>query len=196
MDTSRELSRTLFTKQEEVLHLLRLSSEILTSSSRDMNTSLLLKECTQANSSIGELSETMKTTKTSVATNFILTLMLIIVFSFTFNYFKDIYYLKEECVGRGFNCQEIPIKKHDHKKTPKNTLICSPVKNISVSGLRLISKRRRRKQKINYKQKSRSLWSAKFPNQQQCTEGTKMKYEKEYSVSYSGEKIRNLWVGS
>ena len=91
MDTSRELSRTLFTKQEEVLHLLRLSSEILTSSSRDMNTSLLLKECTQANSSIGELSETMKTTKTSVATNFILTLMLIIVFSFTFNYFKDIY---------------------------------------------------------------------------------------------------------
>ena len=101
MDTSRELSRTLFTTQEEVLHLLRLSSEILTSSSRDMNTSLLLKECTQANSSIGELSETMKTTKTSVATNFILTLMLIIVFSFTFNYFKDIYtflVLKEDSI--------------------------------------------------------------------------------------------------
>ena len=95
-------------------------------------------------------------------------------------------------LGAESNCQEIPRKRHGTKGSEKHTNY-SPVRNISVSGLRLISRSRELKWKTNHKQKSRSLLSAKFPNPQQCAQGTKMKSKKEYSVSYSGEKIRNLW---
>merc|ERR1712086_85008 len=51
MDTSRELSRILSTIQAEERHLQRLSSEIHTDTSKELNISSPSRECTQANTS-------------------------------------------------------------------------------------------------------------------------------------------------
>ena len=78
------------------------------------------------------------------------------------------------------------------QKAPKNTPIRSPVRNIGVSGLRIISRRRRRLTNP-ITDMSRSLWSAVIPKSTAVNTGDREKSEKSlYSVVYV-ERKRNLW---
>ena len=83
---------------------------------------------------------------------------------------------KHSARGKGTNCQENQ-ERSKAQKVQKKTLIRSPVRNISVSGLRIISRRRRRL-KNPITDMSRSLWSAVIPKYTAVNTGDREKSEK------------------
>ena len=88
--------------------------------------------------------------------------------------------------GAESSYQEKPRKKQG-TKGPEKHANCSPVRNIGVSGLMIISRRRR------LLARSRSLRSAVIPKSSAVNTGDREKSDKEYVVSCMWRETRNLW---
>ena len=94
-------------------------------------------------------------------------------------------------LGAESNCQENQ-QRSKAQKAPKKHSKCSPVRKFGVSGLMIISRRRRRLTNP-ITDMSRSLWSAVIPKSTAVNTGDREKSEKRlYSVVYV-ERKRNLW---
>ena len=89
--------------------------------------------------------------------------------------------------------KDLTVRKYQERskaqKAPKNTLICSPVRNISVSDLRIIS-RRRRHLKNQITDMIRSLWGAAIHSSEHMGQG---EIRKETVVLCMWRETRNLW---
>ena len=94
-------------------------------------------------------------------------------------------------LGTESNCQEIPTKKHG-TKGPGKHVNCSPVRKIGVSGLMIISRRRRRLKKPTT---DKELISVECHNPEIHSSEHRRQGEirKEYVVTCTWRETRNLW---
>ena len=89
------------------------------------------------------------------------------------------------------NCQEIPRKKQGTKGSEKHAN-CSPVRKIGVSGLMIISRRRRRLKKPTTDKESISV-ECHNPEIHSSEHRGQGEIRKEYVVLCMWRETRNLW---
>ena len=94
-------------------------------------------------------------------------------------------------LGAESNCQEIPRKKHG-TKGPEKHVNYSLVRKIGVSGLRIISRRRRRLKKPTTDKESVSV-ECQNPEIHSSEHKGQGENRKEYVVSCMWRETRNLW---